>query len=235
MREPSDGLIERWLADLPAGFDRDRFAEVYRQAWLETARDATALREPAYRLRHGHRVARLGLQLLQAPEVAAPSSADAEVVWLGGLLHDVTKSGIGGDPPGEDHAATGAQWVRRHLSRLWPSRRVDHIAEVVYLHNKRRLPASLEARAVQDADLLDHFGALEIWLAAYAAAGKTEALEECLDYLTGAKNRRWRQYALGHAYLEATRRLLEERLDTADRIIRRLEQEAAANLRLDPL
>ena len=62
------------------------------------------------------------------------------------------------------------------------------MAEACYLHNKRHMPAPVEAQVVQDADLLDHFGAQEVWLSAYYSGGRDEAFADSLAYLSGGRN-----------------------------------------------
>src|SRR5690606_9017557 len=62
---PTD--VSRLLDDPPPDFDRQRFAAVYAEAAGAAAAARTPGREPGYRLLHGHRVARLGLELLDQP------------------------------------------------------------------------------------------------------------------------------------------------------------------------
>ena len=221
------------LADLPADFDRSAFAAVYAEAVALATSARTPGREPAYRLLHGHRVARLGLQLLDEPDVAAagPAEGARPVVWLAGLLHDLFKEGLGADAPGTDHAAASRDWAARHLPPLFGADTAQRVAEACWLHNKRQLPAPVEARVLQDADLLDHFGAQEVWLAAYFSASRGQGLAACLAYLTGEVNGRWRRYALDHVHFDSARAALVERLRYADALIARLQAEAEGRLR----
>lgn len=225
--------LDALLDDLPPDFDRRAFASVYADAASVAAGHGTRDREPAYRLRHGHRVARLGLALLSEPDVVAerPGPHARLVVWLAGLLHDLFKEDLGADPPGVDHAARAREYAASRLPAFFDAAMVEGVAEAVFLHNKRDLPAAPEARVVQDADLMDHFGVQEVWLAAYVSGARAQTLEECLAYLTGERNRAWRRYALEHVHFPSARRALVERLRCADAIIRCLRAEADGRLR----
>lgn len=198
-------------------------------------------REPGYRYAHGLRVARLAVALADAEGIRPGPGYDPVLTQVGALLHDVGKALAA---PG-DHADAGAAWCREHLGTWFAPAEVERIAAIVARHNKRepaRAPGSdtaahpppaapPEVRLVQDADLLDHFGAMEIWLGAYAAASARETLEEALAVFTGPDGAGWRRYALTHAAYPTTRRLLEERVAYADRFLARLAAEAAGRLR----
>lgn len=221
------------LADLPARFDRRRFEAVYADAAELARAGRTPGREPGYRLFHGHRVARLGLELLARPDVAA-SGLDRDaptVVWLSGLIHDLFKETLGADPPGVDHAARARDWAARRLPALFGETLARRVAAACYLHNKRHLPAPAEAQVVQDADLLDHFGAQEVWMSAYFSGARGEGLGDSLAYLLGDENARWRRYAVEHVRFASAREALQERLEYADAVIRRLQAESAGRLR----
>lgn len=221
--------IDRYLDDLPDDLDPAMLRPIYELVAERTAGLSQGVREPGYRLLHGHRVAKLGRQLYfsERRDDGEPDPDGLLVIWLGGLLHDVVKDGIGQDPPGFDHAAGARDFVLAHLPAHVPAPIVERVARAVYLHNKRldQGPFTFEDKIVQDADLIDHFGSLEVWLAGYVSAGQGESLEHCLSFLQSEGNRRWRTFALQSAHFDTTRAALRERIETADRIIARLCQE----------
>ncbi|HEX6988250.1 MAG TPA: hypothetical protein VF282_02180, partial [Bacillota bacterium] len=137
------GHLAPLLEEIPVEFDRGLFAAVYAEAAEVVASGRTPGREPAYRLLHGHRVARLGMELLAQPDVraAGPGPQAALVVWLGGVAHDLFKDSLGADPPGSDHAALARDWAAERLPTLFGDGIARRVAEACHLHNKRHLAA----------------------------------------------------------------------------------------------
>lgn len=87
--------------------------------------------------------------------------ADEDLLWAAGLFHD---SGKGLEP----HWISSKALVLEHLAPLADSEEaLDRIAYLVRYHAKRSDPALLttELKLLQDADILDHRGCMQIWLA----------------------------------------------------------------------
>ncbi len=218
------------------GFDPDRALAAARElACKVAARSRPPGREPGYRYTHGLRVAALAEALARAEEVRRlyrPDAADLAILRAGAVLHDVAREDVGREDPA-DHALRGAELARGGLAGVFPPAALDRVCAIIARHNRRRRrpvavgqPDPVEVQLVQDADLVDHFGAMEVWLAAYRSAEHREGLEDFLAYFGGGNARRWRSYALEHANFEPTRRALRERIAFADRFARRLRAEA---------
>ncbi|XEC96606.1 HD domain-containing protein [Paenibacillus tarimensis] len=81
-----------------------------------------------------------------------------EMIYVGALYHDVTK-GI------EPHHETGAHLVKSLLRDECSPEKLEIISDIIAHHNTRNrdeLPFCI--KIVQDADILDHFGSMDIWL-----------------------------------------------------------------------
>jgi putative nucleotidyltransferase with HDIG domain len=147
-------------------------------------RAAPPTREPGWIYHHGLRTAKIALwlndQLL--------TDADPDVLFVGALFHDVGKDF-------EPHNETGAALVRKLLKKECTKQELKDIARMVRLHNQRRkthdYPHSVTI--VQDADALDHMGAIDVWMAFYWSGVHRETFRDHMKYFQGAKNARWRK------------------------------------------
>jgi len=112
----------------------------------------------AHRMDHLHRVAHNATAILEHyPE------ADAEIVYLGVLLHDV-------DQPFNDkanHVARSAVVAERLLTGIdYPADRTARVLDLIREHSTEHIsavrPSTIEARILFDADKLDGLGAFGI-------------------------------------------------------------------------
>lgn len=81
------------------------------------------------------------------------------VLFTGALFHDIGKGF-------ESHNDTGAVIARSLLKNTCNEDELDEIDRIVRFHCIRKHGLDLDDRilAVQDADIIDHFGTQEIWL-----------------------------------------------------------------------
>ena len=115
--------------------------------------------DPVYRWEHTMRVARYGQQVAQA------EGADAEVVVVACLLHDVAHF----DPLEnyKDHGRVGAKMSRPLLAELgYSDEQIEDICYAIAVHVDDKADFehahTLEADIVSDADNIDRFGAFRI-------------------------------------------------------------------------
>lgn len=137
-------------------------------------RKAHLEREIGFIFYHCERVAKLSINLRNTL-FPADDSMD-EIIYVGALFHDVTK-GI------EPHSTTGAQLIKTILKEECSEQELKEISEVIKLHNSRKqkeLPFHI--KIVQDADILDHFGSIDIWLKFMYSAHKEENVFDALNY-----------------------------------------------------
>ncbi len=116
--------------------------------------------------------------LRNAEELAAEcSGADLEVVRLAALLHDFARPEEMAAKGAVCHAELGAELVRPLLvSAGFPAETVEQVSQAVLTHRYRaaRIPATLEAEIVYDADKLDSLGAVGVGRA-FLFAGRVHA------------------------------------------------------------
>ena len=120
-----------------------------------------------------------------AVRLAKQCGADAEVVELGALLHDVSMPSEYGDR-GEHHAYS-AEMAQELLAGLgYPPDRIELVRKCVFNHSGRNahLRDTLEETCVSDADALAHFDRIpSLFSLAYGVHGM--GLEEGRAYVKG--------------------------------------------------
>ena len=133
-----------------------------------SSRKAHHNREQGFIYYHGQRVAKLAVNLrkLLLPDEI---SFDQEMI-VASYFHDVAK-GI------EPHSKFGSVLARELLADYCTSEELGRIATIIGHHQLRQIPNDYPdcVKIVQDADILDHFGSVEIWMnfQYYAHAGGT--------------------------------------------------------------
>ena len=134
--------------------DRDHVEQVARE--FMGYQRAIATREPGWTFHHGLRVAKIALEIA----TLLGEGLDMDVLFVGGLFHDVGKGE-------EQHNVRGAELAGQLLAPHCTEREMSGVCEIVELHNQRKYSKdhSAPVRIVQDADLVDHVGPVTPWLA----------------------------------------------------------------------
>ena len=162
---------------------------------------------PGYTLLHARRVRCLARRL------AAEEGADAEVVDLAALLHDIAKAS------GRGHAERGAERARELLDGGLPGELVESIAETVAHHNCAEPGDPLEWRILSDADKIDaNFGLVAVTRYFTIRGGRNCPLDEALAFIPEWEQRHLE--LLDALTTAAGRRCGEERLAVMNRFCR---------------
>lgn len=129
----------------------------------------------AWGYEHGIRDYQLAMQIAQAEGV----SADEEVLFAAGLLHD-----MGGFVPyekeGVDHALRSTQVVESILGPAgFPMEKLEAVKQAILTHSyyEKAKPQTPEAVLLHDADTLDFMGAIGV-ARLLAVAGKEKGLDD---------------------------------------------------------
>lgn len=113
-------------------------------------------REPGWPYRHGLRTANLALWLR---EKLFPDQWDMDdILYAAALFHDCAKD------DGDDHAEAGARRAAEYLRGIVADDDMPAVTRAIRLHNKRGQPCMDQEKLLQDADIIDHFGTIEVWL-----------------------------------------------------------------------
>lgn len=182
---------------------------------------ALPMREVGYIYRHGRRVAGLCLWLARRlGERCIPRPR----LYAAALFHDVAK----GVP---EHAAVGARLMPGLLESICGVSESLEIARLVGAHNLRRKPnrCKIDEQILQDADVLDHFGAQNIWLSVFYASKSGGEQEQLRDFLRGRMQAEYIERSRAGLNFAASRAELKKRLAFQQEFLRRLEAEMMPN------
>ena len=157
-------------------------------------------------LDHCRRTARLVLTLRQA---VGETAALDELLYTAALFHDVSHD----TAAHENHCAEGARRFRELLAGKVPPQLLEQAAAIIAVHDDRcpQDGRSAAAHLVQDADMLDHFGATRVWADFGFAARHGRDYDASLARLELVQAKRERYLTLLH--FEVSRRELCKRLD----------------------
>jgi uncharacterized protein len=152
-------------------------------------------RERGFIYYHCQRVAKIALKLRESLSPEDKSMDD--IIYVGALFHDVTK-GI------EPHNITGAHLIHSLLREHCTEQELKQVSEIIELHNRRQQEEHpFYVKLVQDADVIDHFGSLQMWMKFLHSAHTEENVFEAI--------RMWESEE--HAqYIESNRRVLNYEL-----------------------
>jgi uncharacterized protein len=131
-------------------------------------------REPGWAYRHGLRTANLSLWLRN--KLFPEEKWMDDLLYAAGLFHDCAKDDE------EDHAAAGAVRAVDYLEGIAEAKDIPVIEHAIHMHNKRDEPGTDLEKILQDADIIDHFGTIEVWLnVSYSVLGG-EGPERSLEF-----------------------------------------------------
>jgi HD superfamily phosphodiesterase len=111
-------------------------------------------REPGWIYYHGKRTGRIARHLIHSLGLCVCPNT----VYVADLFHDIGK--------GQDrHNGAGVERYRELLTGLASAETLDGICDAIQSHNQRKKSDSFSDRTklVQDADLIDHVGAIVIY------------------------------------------------------------------------
>jgi len=160
-------------------------------------------REPGWLYYHGRRTAKLALWLCND----LGSGADRDTLYAGGLFHDIGKGA-------DDHHRAGADRARKLLKGMCAPEELDAVCDIVARHCLRTHTPDLSepVMIVQDADVLDHFGVIEPWLAFYWSGRHGESFNDHVRFKAGEGSIFHRRKMRSMLNYEPAKRMFDERL-----------------------
>lgn len=169
---------------------------------------------------HGLRTAKLALKMRT---VILPDITDQdELLTVAAWYHDI----LNGD---DDHCRRGASLTRRMLEGLADKKEIDRICDMIFVHDDRDTEYDPIIRILQDADLIDHFGAYDIVLTASYGMQNGETIDELSENFF-----RSRLDAISAhrplIHYDLSLKLMDERLDYQLSFAKRLKDELDCSL-----
>ena len=162
-------------------------------------------REKGFIYYHCQRVAKISLNLRKT--LFPVNESKDEIIYVVALFQDVTK-GI------EPHSKTGAQLIRSILSEECSNQEMNEISEVIEFHNERKqeeLPFYI--KIVQDADILDHFGSLEIWLKFLYSAHTEENVFDAIQLWESEEHNKYLQASRNALNYDLSKEIFDQKIE----------------------
>ncbi|WP_026477672.1 HD domain-containing protein [Alkaliphilus transvaalensis] len=131
-------------------------------------------RERGYTYRHGERVASLAILLRK---MISNDGSNDDIIRVASWFHDISK-GV------EPHGKYGAIVAREILNEYCSQSDLDRICEIIKNH-QIRLKENIYPeyiKIVQDADILDHFGNIGIWITFFDHACVDKSVDEVIGH-----------------------------------------------------
>lgn len=180
-------------------------------------------REKGYTFHHGLRTAHLALRLRE--QISKPLEVSEKLLFLAGLFHDVGKGR-------EPHNQSGAAAVVGLLGEELTGEEVEAVGRIIREHNQRKNSRRcwVASKIVQDADLLDHFGAHGVWLCLHYSASRDRTDAQTLKYYNSPDHQACQVKSRKALNFEISRLSFDRRVSLERQFMDRLAIEADGGL-----
>jgi uncharacterized protein len=178
-------------------------------------------REPGWAYRHGLRTANLALWLRN--RIFPERTEYDDILYVAGLFHDCAKDDE------RDHGEAGAERAAEYLRGIVAADDMPIVTHAIFNHNKRGTESTDLEKILQDADIIDHFGTIEVWLnVSYSVLGG-EGPERSLEFY----NTDWAAMVVelrGLLNFELSKTIYNDRIAYNEEFIRRLKIESTGGV-----
>ena len=201
--------------------NRKKCIQIARSAMA--GRKAHPQRERGYTFHHGLRTARMALALHE--QISKPLEVSEPLLFVAALFHDVGKGY-------EPHNRSGAVTIKRLLDGQLGRDELKAAGRIIREHNirKKNRRCWTASKIVQDADLLDHFGAHGVWLCLYNSATHARSDEQTLNFHNGPEYQAYLAKSRKALNFQVSRLAFDGRVAIERQLMDRLAAEANGKL-----
>ncbi len=163
------------------------------------------VREKGYVYYHGKRVAELAMKIFSEVKLNI-EQVELDRLYIAGLMHDIGKGR-------KHHAVVGAKIVPKIIKEGVSKADIASIQRLVSEHNLRERPntCELDSKALQDADVLDHFGAQGVWLSVYITAKSNGNQGDMMKYYFSDEHKDYVHNKYYGLNFDISKKMFEER------------------------
>lgn len=181
-------------------------------------RKAHTKREKGYIYYHGLRTAKLAIEIRKMLDEI--DSTKDNVIYAASLFHDIAK-GI------EPHGGNGSILVQQILKDECSHEELMEIAEIIRCHNLRNSDEDWprHIKIVQDADMLDHMGTMDIWLNFIYQAYDEKSVDESIEFFNDEEYESYLKECRRKLNYDISKKIFDDRVEFVNEFIRRLNIE----------
>lgn len=182
-------------------------------------RKAHLEREKGFTYYHGLRVSKVAINLRKI--VLPEDSLYDEILITASLFHDVAK-GI------EPHGTYGSVLVKEILKDYCTEEEIDKISELIYHHSLRKMDKNYSdyIKIIQDADILDHFGSIEMWINFQYYAHTDEPMHKSIEFYDNEFDDEV-QRLRGLLNYDVSRKIFDDKISFVHSFVNRFKKEVA--------
>lgn len=186
-------------------------------------RKAHTKRETGYIYYHGLRTAKLAVELRKMLD-EIDNTKDNEI-YVASLFHDISK-GI------EPHGVNGSILVQQILKEECSPEELVDIAEIIRCHNLRNSDEdwSKHIKIVQDADMLDHMGTMDVWLNFIYQAYDEKSVDESIEFFNDEEYESYLKECRRKLNYDISKKIFDDRVEFIYEFIRRLSIEGKGGI-----
>ena len=182
-----------------------------------------AKREKGYIYYHGLRTAELAIQIREM--IDETDNSKDNIIYTASLFHDIAK-GI------EPHNENGCILVEQVLKDECSDEELREITEIIRYHNSRGNSQNWvkEIRIVQDADMLDHMGTMEVWLNFVYQAFDGKSVNASMDFYNDKTFRDYLKDCRSKLNYDISKKIFDDRANFIHEFIKRLNIEGEGKI-----
>jgi uncharacterized protein len=164
-------------------------------------------REPGWILYHGRRTGKIALHLADKLNIRV----NQDILYIACLFHDIGQGK-------ELHNEVGANLTCELLDGILTPSELAEISDIIRHHNQRKKSNnfSQSVKLVQDADIIDHVGLIDVWMAFYYSGAHGESIHDHITFFEGDDRMQHRNFRRKHLNFDISLKLLEERIKLSD-------------------
>lgn len=186
-------------------------------------RKAHTKREAGYIYFHGLRTAKLAIEIRKI--IDETDSTKDNVIYAASLFHDIAK-GI------EPHGENGSILVHQILKDECSHEELIEIAEIIRCHNLRNSDEDWpkHIRIVQDADILDHMGTMDVWLSFIYQAYDEKSVDSSIEFFSDEEYESYLNDSRKKLNYDISKKIFDDRAEFIHEFIKRLSIEGKGGI-----
>ncbi|CAK7086163.1 hypothetical protein CIW83_05000 [Tissierella sp. P1] len=186
-------------------------------------RKSHSKREKGYVYYHGLRTAKLAIEIRKI--VGQIDNSKDNIIYVASLFHDIAK-GI------EPHNENGSILVQQVLKDKCSYEELMEIAEIIRCHNLRSSNEdwSKQIRIVQDADMIDHMGTMEVWLNFIYQAYDEKSVDTSIEFYNDKEFEYYLKDCRRKLNYDISKKIFDDRAEFIHEFIQRLSIEGKGGI-----